>query len=683
MTMNSRRCRGAFLMSALLLLSSCAGNLPVVTTENSGGLTTAEEREEDLISSEGTIHSAPEEDNLLFFSSEEGADRFRTLYGAFTVDNGAIRTAKAENGDYSVLLFDTEDIGDFVAECDFMNHRGGGGIILRADGEKAGSGNSDAFCGYFAYIGKAGTLGAFGCSTKDGKWGGNFYVSSAPVTEPGTSLHLRILALGNYLVYTVTDKESGEVVFRYEYKIGDSKNDSLSALSGKVGLRLYNDGGIGSVENFVVRKLNFATDTFSLSQGQEFFADAVFEGTERISVLGYEGIGYSLCIDEDSDCVFLVRENGRKCSYFGRCALKIEKGKKYPVGISLSDEVCSFYFGNTVYPVFQVFFREENATVSASFSFDTRLKTAASAPEKTYTNPVADGADPEIWYEDDVYYLYTHVQGTVKVQTSSDLVSWSKGEVCYQPDPATSIKDFMSPNVFKSGDLYYLLIASRTYTLSDYRIRYATASSPKGPFIMASEKSYVNDVTEIGGAPFLDEDGRIYLTTVRFGGGNHIYLQEIRAENGVITPLTEAQKIIDPTEYYEIDDYGKISEGGVLIRHGGYYYLLYASGHYRGHYGEACAVSRNLFGPYEKVDYNEVLSFTGSTDGVGDCVFLSSPDGSELFVMYHRHKQIGNEGRERSICIDRVVFLPDEDGGPDVLRIVGPTVTPQAAPSAP
>ena len=55
-------------------------------------------------------------------------------------------------------------------------------------------------------------------------------------------------------------------------------------------------------------------------------------------------------------------------------------------------------------------------------------------------------------------------------------------------------------------------------------------------------------------------------------------------------------------------------------------------------------------------------------------------DGKELFVVYHKHTVTGNRGYDRVVCVDRVYFVPSEDGGPDVLRVYGPTDTPVPAP---
>ncbi len=663
----------SLLFSGTLLLSACTAGPsdPAVTSD----------RETSALSettAEGDHFTAPEDTSLVFSSSDANA-KVKALYGSILFENGEFRTTK--KGDYSTLLLDTGKLDDFTVECDFVDHQAGGGLIIRANEEKISGKSANSFYGYLAFIGKDGGLGAFGAADNEGGWKGNIFVSEKNVTKKGADLHLRVLAVADYIIYTVADLGTGEEIFRFEYRLGDSKNDVLSATSGLVGLRLYNDGGLGCVKNVEIRSLNPVAKALTLEKGKSFTATLTPGKTERLTVLSETGVGYAFQIDAASDTVLVTRVTGWKTKYAARYSLPITEGKEYPVGVSLSDGVCRFFFSYEDYPLFEGAMTDKEAAVSASFSFTPVLADAPAAPEKTYKNPVTAGADPEIFFEDGVYYLYTFGGGNVSYQTSTDLCTWSEKTVCLTPKAdIPTLTSFMSPNIFKSGDTYYLLIASKTEGIPKERIRYATASSPKGPFTMKGENGYVNNVQEIGGAPFIDDDGRIYLTTVRFGGGNHVYIQEIKAENGTITPVTSGKLVINPDQYYEIDDYGKIAEGGVITKHNGLYYMLYASGHYKGHYGEACAVSENVLGPYTKIGHNEVLSFTASADGVGDCVFVNSPDGSELFVAYHKHTAVGNEGSSRSICIDRVVFVPDPDGGPDLLRIVGPTSTPQKAP---
>ena len=108
--------------------------------------------------------------------------------------------------------------------------------------------------------------------------------------------------------------------------------------------------------------------------------------------------------------------------------------------------------------------------------------------------------------------------------------------------------------------------------------------------------------------------------------------------------------------------------------------MIYASGHYKSDYGESYAVAENVLGPYTRYEYNDILSAHSKMNGVGDSVFISSPDGTELFMVYHCHKDMQTV-ESRNTCIDRIRFVQNPDGGPDLLQVYGPTVTEQEMPS--
>jgi hypothetical protein len=58
----------------------------------------------------------------------------------------------------------------------------------------------------------------------------------------------------------------------------------------------------------------------------------------------------------------------------------------------------------------------------------------------------------------------------------------------------------------------------------------------------------------------------------------------------------------------------------------------------------------------------------------GTCT--TSPDGKELFIVYHSDADPANPSGNRMVNIDRLVF--DEEGN---MRVTGPTRTPQPMPS--
>ncbi len=303
-------------------------------------------------------------------------------------------------------------------------------------------------------------------------------------------------------------------------------------------------------------------------------------------------------------------------------------------------------------------------------------------PDKQYLNPVVYGADPDIMFYDGMYYLYftdTQDMSLFQCYTSKDLIHWSEPHVVFNGCDGWGNNEYMSPNVIYKDGLFYMFYASHTAPnpktgRREPHIAFATSESPLGPFKSKTMKPIHEDVLEIGGHPFIDEDGRCYLTCVRFNNGNEIWAYEIKMEDGIVTALDDTLvKLVIPTEPWECD-YARITEGGVIFKHKGLYYMIYAGSHYKGDYGEGFCIAEKPLGPYTKYKYNPILRGTKFSRGTGDSVYTRTKDG-EYIMFYHQHFS-PVEISPRHICYDAMKFV-EVDGEPDVLLVKGPTTTPQ------
>lgn len=83
-------------------------------------------------------------------------------------------------------------------------------------------------------------------------------------------------------------------------------------------------------------------------------------------------------------------------------------------------------------------------------------------------------------------------------------------------------------------------------------------------------------------------------------------------------------------------------------------------------------------GPWTKAGENPIAAtnLDIGVSGPGHSCITLSPDGSEMFVVYHAHADAKKPSGDRVVNIDRIGF--DESGK---LRITGPTRSPQPIPS--
>ncbi len=115
-----------------------------------------------------------------------------------------------------------------------------------------------------------------------------------------------------------------------------------------------------------------------------------------------------------------------------------------------------------------------------------------------------------------------------------------------------------------------------------------------------------------------------------------------------------------------------------MLKHGGRYYMTYSAGHYASpRYGIGCAAADSPLGPWTKQPENPLAQADSQkgVSGAGHNCIVSSPDGSELFMVYHTHADPERPSADRVVNIDRVLF--GEDGE---MKLIGPTRSPQPMP---
>lgn len=238
-----------------------------------------------------------------------------------------------------------------------------------------------------------------------------------------------------------------------------------------------------------------------------------------------------------------------------------------------------------------------------------------SAAAVTYTydtgfeNPVANGADPFVLYDDGIYYLYATNDGSngYIAYTSTDLVNWhAEGYVLrksdVQLDNANSHAGLWAPEVIKDGDTYYMV-----YTAQGH-IGIAMAESPLGPF---KDKSgwLFTDVTTIDGHFFRDDDGSIYLYFVSTGEWKYNGYTAKNQNNiwGGKFDLDTCTFVEKPKLLIEWERNGKVDdklvvEGPEMLKRGDTYVLTYSSqGYGYTTYSVHYATSSSPLGTFENL----------------------------------------------------------------------------------
>lgn len=297
--------------------------------------------------------------------------------------------------------------------------------------------------------------------------------------------------------------------------------------------------------------------------------------------------------------------------------------------------------------------------------------TPADIPQysQTYTNPIYDNApDPFILKDGDTYYLYATTDSTrgFRVSSSTDLVNWQSLGFCAEKGTIFGSSRFWAPEAYHYNGKYYLLYST------DEHIALAVADSPVGPFVKTKD-GYLLEDNCIDGHFFFDDDGSVYLYMAYWAeSGEEIWGCKMKADFSGIQPDTLTQL----TSCRE--DEGGVNEGPCVLKYEGKYYLTYSVNGYEMHnYAVRLAVSDSPLGTY--TGRGTILQKSGSIVGTGHHSFITSPDGSELFIAYHCHystTQIHN----RRLCIDRCKFVKTDEGY--TISVYGPTATAQPYPAS-
>ena len=296
--------------------------------------------------------------------------------------------------------------------------------------------------------------------------------------------------------------------------------------------------------------------------------------------------------------------------------------------------------------------------------------------EKSYTNPVQDGcADPVVKIFDGTYYMYcTYTKRSqerkdgIRVFTSKNLVEWEDKGFAVTEDDSWGSHGFWAPDIVEKDGVYYL------YYAAEERMCVVMADTPLGPFKQKEKKPIEPDSIKIDGHVFKDDDGQYYFYYVHFGEGNEIWGGKLN-DDMVSVDEASLKMMVKPDEPWE-QHMGWVTEGPEIIKHKGTYYLTYSGSHFMSpEYAVGYATSKSPLGPWKKYEYNPIMKSTSYAHGTAHHTLTTSPDGWDMFIVYHRHYSL-DRANPRKLAVDRIQFVPQKSG-PDILEVWGPTSSPQ------
>ncbi|MFB9276468.1 family 43 glycosylhydrolase [Cohnella cellulosilytica] len=266
--------------------------------------------------------------------------------------------------------------------------------------------------------------------------------------------------------------------------------------------------------------------------------------------------------------------------------------------------------------------------------------------------------DPYVMRYDGRYYLYVSTKDHrvgIKAWVSDNLVDWTYAGLVTEDPISTGA---YAPEVVYWNGYFYL------YTSPAGRGHYVFRSeSPTGPF----ERITDNVGMSIDGSVFIDDDGSWTFTHAGTGG--------------IVGVPMDGPASFDPGRTIEGAYLGHWTEGSMIIKRGGVYYMTLTGNHvfskgYRVHY----AISKDSpLGPYTMPTNNPIaISTDPEFFGLGHSSTVMGPDLDSYYLVYHNLIGRSAEGPPvRKMNIDRLVFNGDR------MDLLGPTHYAQPVPRQP
>jgi hypothetical protein len=256
-------------------------------------------------------------------------------------------------------------------------------------------------------------------------------------------------------------------------------------------------------------------------------------------------------------------------------------------------------------------------------------------------NPLFTGADPEIHYFNNKYYIYTTATyGTqFHAYSSNDLTNWYDEGLIFDlyPDSPWAQNNGWAPAVVFRNNKYYF------YYTAETKIGVAVGNTPIGPFTdigapLIGTDPYTDDIIDAN--VFVDDDGQAYI----YYGGSGKSRMVVRKLNSDMVTLATGPTDITPPNY---------TEGPYMVKRKGIYYMMYSNGAwYNDTYNVQYSTSNSPMGPWTY--RGTVLSSNIEDKGPGHHGVLKIGNCDEYYIIYHRYEN-GTSG-DRKIAIDRMYF---------------------------
>jgi GH43 family beta-xylosidase len=273
------------------------------------------------------------------------------------------------------------------------------------------------------------------------------------------------------------------------------------------------------------------------------------------------------------------------------------------------------------------------------------LKTVTQA--QTFSNPIADLADPHITYYNGSYYL-TGTTGnniTVKKATTLNALKFAAGVVVFTVASGGPCCNFWAPELHRIDNKWYIyytggtntnLASQRTWVIENSSDDPVTGTwANKGQIFHPTENFWAID------GSILSLNTKNYFLWSGYSNESNTIQRIYIAEMSNPWTLTGPRVLLSSPDY-SWERNGEINEGPVVMKQNGKVFLVYsASGCWTPDYALGMLTMNEADNPMNIASWTKsaqpVFSTRASANayGPGHNGFFSSPDGTEIWNVYH------------------------------------------------
>lgn len=319
----------------------------------------------------------------------------------------------------------------------------------------------------------------------------------------------------------------------------------------------------------------------------------------------------------------------------------------------------------------------------------------------TFTNPIYEGADPWVVQHEGHYYTcQSEANRGVAVYRSERITDLGEKTVVWQaPERGINSRQIWAPELHRIGDRWYIYVAASDGKNENHRmwVLESEADDPLGEYQIKAELYTGDDIASkadsrwaIDGTTF-EHGGQLYHVWSGWADHNDVQHLYIATMSNPWTISSDRVRMCANDDYLweRVDEVltgrGLHEAPQVLMRDGRVFIIYSASGSWQPSYKMGLlelTPGGNPMSPADWIKHPEpVLAPTDAALGTAHCSFVTSPDGTQNWLLYHA-KVDREPGWRRAIHAQP--FTWSEEGLPVFGKPAGPgEVLPLPAGEAP